>query len=460
MDVRRGGQGWTDAQVVMSLILLNLAGGSAVEDLRVLQEDEGFRCVLERCELEGLSRAERRAMQRRWRKEKRRSVPSPSAVFRYMEAFHDESQEAKRVKGKAWIPKPTPALLGLQGVGQDLLAAVQRLRPEKTATLDMDATLAQTKKAEALWCYQGYKSYQPLNVWWAEQRLVVHSEFRDGNVPAGFEQLRVLQEALDRLPAGVETVRLRTDTAGYEHALLQYCELGKNERFGRIEFAIGCDVTPEFKRCVARVPEAEWKPIWREAGGVPVKTGQEWAEVCFVPERMCNTKKGVYRFLAIRERLSQPSLPGMEPRLPFPVMPFSGHSYKIFGVVTNLTWHGEEVIHWQRLRCGNSEEAHSVMKEDLAGGTFPSGKFGVNAAWWAVMILALNLNEAMKRLALGGKWVNRRLKAVRFELIHLAGRVVERSRQLWIYLSKEASTLAWLKEIRLRIAGLAPPGVK
>ncbi|OGQ90228.1 MAG: hypothetical protein A2289_20000 [Deltaproteobacteria bacterium RIFOXYA12_FULL_58_15] len=28
----------------------------------------------------------------------------------------------------------------------------------------------------------GFKAYQPLNIWWAEQQLVVRSEFRDGNV--------------------------------------------------------------------------------------------------------------------------------------------------------------------------------------------------------------------------------------------------------------------------------------
>jgi len=39
-------QGWTDAQVVMSLVLLNLAGGDCVNDLRVLEGDEGFAQVL------------------------------------------------------------------------------------------------------------------------------------------------------------------------------------------------------------------------------------------------------------------------------------------------------------------------------------------------------------------------------------------------------------------------------
>ena len=62
---------------------------------------------------------------------------------------------------------------------------------------------------------------------------------------------------------------------------------------------------------------------------------------------------------------------------------------------------GDELIWWYRKRCGKSEEAHSVMKEDLAGGKLPSCLFGANAAWRHIMILALNLNSAMKRLVLG-----------------------------------------------------------
>ncbi len=42
---------------------------------------------------------------------------------------------------------------------------------------------------------------------------------------------------------GVKKVRLRSDNAGYQHDLLKYYETKKNKRFGRIEFAIGCDVT-------------------------------------------------------------------------------------------------------------------------------------------------------------------------------------------------------------------------
>ena len=31
-------------------------------------------------------------------------------------------------------------------------------------------------------------------------------------------------------------------------------------------------------------------------------------------------------------------------------------------------WEGEKLIHWLHERCGKSEKAHAVMKDDLAGG--------------------------------------------------------------------------------------------
>jgi len=42
-------------------------------------------------------------------------------------------------------------------------------------------------------------------------------------------------------------------------------------------------------------------------------------------------------------------------------------------VVTNLKTSGDQVIWWLRARCGKSEEVHSVLKSDLAGGQLPSG---------------------------------------------------------------------------------------
>lgn len=445
-------QGWTDTQIVMSLILLNIAGGDCVDDLRILEKDEGLVRILRRIGFAGHPRKERREQERRWRKEKKRVIPSPPAVFRYLEVFVNAAEESQRAMGQAFIPAPSEPLQALRQVNPDLLRFAQKQSPQIEATLDMDASIVETTKQNALFSYQGNQSFQPLSVRWAEQDLVVHSEFRDGNVPAGYQNLRVFQEALAMLPEGVQKVYLRSDTAAYQKDLLSYCAEGQNDRFGVIKFAIGADVTAEFKKAVMEVEEKEWHHLERERDGRKVDTGQEWAEVCLVPTWAGLSKKGPdYRFLAIRELLQQKEFPGMEAQLPFPTYSWEGKQYKLFGMVTNRDLAGDKLICWSRERCGKGEEMHAIMKHDLAGGQLPSAQFGANAAWWAIMILAFNLNSLMKRLALPEGWESKRLKAVRFGLINLAGRVVNRSRQLIIRLSANHPAYSILLEVRRRL---------
>ncbi|MFH1087850.1 MAG: IS1380 family transposase, partial [Chloroflexota bacterium] len=448
-------QGWADTQIVIPLVLLNIAGGDCVDDLRILEKDDGFTRVLRRVEMHGFRRKERREQERRWRKERKRAVPSPSAVFRYLAAFNNPAEEAKRAERRAFIPAPNEHLQALGGVNGDFLRFVQRKSPQREATLDQDASLIATYKARALYGYLGDKTYQPMTTYWAEQDMVAHSEFRDGNVPANYQNLRVLKETLAVLPEGVVKVYFRGDTAANQKDLLRYCAEGKNERFGIIEFAIGVDVTAEFKRAVAEVAEGEWQPLEREVDGERVKTGQEWAEVCFVPNWTAQRKEGpTYRYLAIRELLEQAELPGLEAQLPFPRINFGQRQYKVFGLVTNRDIPGDKLIWWHRGRCGKGEEIHKVMKEDLAGGQLPSARFGANAAWWGMTVLAFNLNSLMKRLALPEGWASKRLKAIRFGFINLAGRVVSRARQLIIRLSEDHPAYELLAEVRQRMRSL------
>jgi len=463
VQVRGGTQGWTDAQMVTALILLNLAGGECVEDLEKLEKDLGFARILHRVETFGLPRRERRHLERRWRKSKERTVPSASAMRRYLAAFHRADQELLREPGRAFIPSPSDALAGLAKVNELCVRFLQRQSSQATATLDMDATLIESHKQEALFCYKKFRAYQPLNVWWAEQQVVVYSEFRDGNVPAGFEQLRLLKQSLESLPEGVEKVSMRSDSAGYQWDLLRYCAEGRNQRFGVIDFAVSNDVTPAFRLAVHELSEEDWKPLPRRVGTRLVDSDQQWAEVCFVPDGAGRKKDGPsYRFLAIREPLRQLEIEGMESdqaELPFPTITYTesgpARRFKLFGVVTNRELPGDELIRWHRERCGKSEEAHAVMKEDLAGGQLPSKLFGANAAWWGAMILAFNLNTLMKRLVLGKDWVTKRMKAIRYWIINLPGRVVRHARQLTLRLTAEHPSAQLLIEARLTLAGLA-----
>jgi hypothetical protein len=462
---------------VMSLVLLNLAGGTRVEDIERLEQDPGLRRVMLRIQWAALPRAERRAKERSDRLAQRRGVqerafPSPSAIFRYLEEFHHPDtdrlrQEALEREGrKAFIPPELEGLQALYLVLRQQLAVLAQHVPCTTATLDMDATLIQTTKAAALHSYKGYVAYQPLNFFWHELGVVVYSQFRDGNVPAGYGLLAPLQRALEQLPESVQRVLLRSDTAGYTWDLLRYCAEGRHPRFGRIDFAVSADVTPELKQEVAKLPPSAWHSLVRRyPDGQEVVTDQEVAEVVYVPDAAARTKRGAnYRFLVTREPLQQLELPGLAPKpqqeLPFPTMDLRDAQqrllpYKLHAVVTTLAGPAADIIWWARGRCGKSEEAHAVMKEDLAGGTLPSGRFGANAAWWAIMLLAHNLNVMMKRLVLGAGWVHRRLKAVRFHLIHLAARVVSHADTLVLKLASAAFAL--LQRVRTATLALAPP---
>ena len=84
---------------------------------------------------------------------------------------------------------------------------------------------------------------------------------------------------------------LRSDTAGYQQELLRYCAEGRDERFGVIEFAVGVDVTAEFRRAVSEVAEEDWHVL--HPGSNRVETGQEWAEVNFVPNWIGHSKNSL-----------------------------------------------------------------------------------------------------------------------------------------------------------------------
>lgn len=192
-----------------------------------------------------------------------------------------------------------------------------------------------------------------------------------------------------------------------------------------------------------------------------VDTGQEYVEVCFAPNWVGYRKHGpVYRYLAIREPLEQQALCGMEDQvaLPFSAMDWGAIRYKVTGIVTSRNVPADELIWWHRGRCGKSEQARSIMKVDLAGGKLPSGLFGASAAWWQIMICALNVNSAMKRLVLGESWETSRLKAIRFRLINMAGRVFERGRQLFARLAAGHPSNQTLFEARRGMACLCDSG--
>jgi len=140
------------------------------------------------------------------------------------------------------------------------------------ATLDVDATILDSQKRAARWTYDGRTGFQPVVALWAEQDVVLADEFRDGNVPAGTGSRRVIEQALAALPAGVDQVFLRGDSALYEQPLLRWLETKG------VGYAVSADMSRELAAAIRALPESAWQ-IDREDGDAV----RQWAEVAYVP---------------------------------------------------------------------------------------------------------------------------------------------------------------------------------
>ena len=457
----RGEQGWSDIQQVTAFLLVKWAGGECVDDLEQLEADDGLSAIVERLEAHRLREEDEQAIADRFRRGGERTFPSPSAAREYLEAFEPEEPTTKAAGEKgAEVPEPTDAL---EGLGELVARPVQygELRPqgETTATLDLDATIAETANRSAKFCYEGSRAYQPLNVFWFQRNQVLFSEFRDGNCPAAWRVDEVFEESLAYLPDEIDKLEVRSDTAGYQGEFLKAMAEGEygDEEMGPVEFAVGVDITSSFKQSCLEVDEADWHALEQtDPQGGPRQAQKEYAEVPFVPNWLGHTRRDLgIRFLAIREPLAQKSLPSVDresnqQELPFPTMEFEADGYKIVGVVTNCACDNFDAIEWYYQRCGLSEQAHGEWKVDLGGAPFPSADdFQANAAWWQLTLLAYNLEVLLQRDFWRSKTGPlRRMKRLRFELICVPGRVVTHARQMTVKVPEDHPALSRIRELR------------
>ena len=155
---------------------------------------------------------------------------------------------------------------------------------------------------------------------------VTIDEFRDGNVPAGMDCLTSFLRAVRALPQSVETIYFRSDSAAYQHKLLDKMREGveHNGKQVAVYFAISADVSEVLRGKIVSLSESAWKPLRRLTEKGLIEGRKEWAELEFIPSAS-SMKKDMKpdRYFAIRVRPWQTEL-------------FSdGNSYHYYAVVTN-----------------------------------------------------------------------------------------------------------------------------
>ncbi len=418
LHVKQRRRGFDEATLVESFLELLAAGGECLDDFAVLAQDHGLVRLLEHP----------------W--------PSPEAARRFLYAFHDEHVVAHPPDQLAWIPPETPPLEGLAAVNRDLVATFARhAAAGETATLELDATLIESHKREALPHYEGGRGYQPQVVVWSEARVIVADQFRDGNVAAEMQALPLVRQGFAALPDSVRQRFFRADAACYQHGVLDWLrdEARADGPPGPIGFAISADMSRELRRAIERLPSNAWRYFPRE----PADEYRQWAEVEFVPSDG-TTRKGAApdRYLAIRILPRQGDLFA------------DGEAVKHFAVVTNLDWDGARILDWQRQKAGSVEAVHDALKNDLGAGVLPCGRFGANAAWFRLNVLTHNLLQALQQIALPPTLRDARLKRLRFALFDLPGRIVQHARRTLLRLGASAAWFPALTDARLRLATL------
>ena len=180
---------------------------------------------------------------------------------------------------------------------------------------------------------------------------------------------------------------------------------------------------------IQRLDESAWQIDREDAAAV-----LERAVVPYYPAEKGERYREPLRYVAIRVRHKQGEL-------------FAGGSArKYFAVATNLwDWKPQRLLEWHREKQGSIEALHDVLKNELAAGMLPCGRFGANAAWLRLSALTHNLLTAMKRLALPPE----RPKRLRFLVFTQPGRFVSDARQLKLRLMrgwKRSSNWAWAFE--------------
>lgn len=420
--IKQRDRGYTESQYVESLIALIAAGGDCLEDIEQLRSDAGLGLVLGK-------------------------IPSAEAVRFFLYAFHDERQLEGRPSEGAFIAEESEPLRGLWEVNRELILKASRGDQPKVATIDADATVVESHKEESRPTYLGERGYQPLIHYWAEGDLILSDEFRDGNVPAGMGALSSFRRAVLALPQSVEEIYFRSDSAAYQHELLDELRQGVKLHGKKVPvyFAISADMTEALRGKALSLCEGAWKPLRKITEKGLIEGRKEWAEVEFIPSAP-SVKRDMKpdRYLAIRVRPAQGEL-------------FSdGNRYHYYAVVSNLwEWDGERVLRWQRERCGTVEKVHDVLKNDLAAGVMPCGRFFANAAWWRLNCLCYNVISVMKRKTLPPSFWPARMKALRFHLIGVAGKVTSHARSLFLKLSQGYSRLIPYQQARTKLVAFS-----
>lgn len=301
--------------------------------------------------------------------------------------------------------------------------------PERL-TIDVDATLitAHSEKEQAAGNYKGGYGFFPLQGYLDETREALAGLLRPGNAGANtaVDHLVVLELALAQIPRQyIETIEIlvRADSAGATHALLDYCHEED------LRFSVGYELTEKVRAAILQTPEDAWIAALDQDG-----SERDNGEVCEITSLvdLGGWPEGS-RLIVRRERPH----PGAQ-------LSFTDQDgYRFQAILTDQADQDIAV-----LECRHRQHAHveDRIRDDKDTGLakFPFKEFKLNEVWLEIVMLAHDLLVWTQALTLDGRLAKAEPKRLRYQLLHVAGRLAFHGRRAKLHLQ---DTWPWAAEL-------------
>ena len=287
-------------------------------------------------------------------------------------------------------------------------------------TIDVDATLitAHSEKENAAGNYKGGYGFHPLQTYLDETREALGGLLRPGNAGSNTaeDHKTVIDLALAQIPTEyIQSLEIlvRADSAGATHGLIDYC------REGNMRFSVGYELTEQVRTAILALPEDAWVVALAQDG-----TERENGEVAEITEMVdLSAWPDGSRLIVRRERPH----PGAQ-------LSFTDHDgYRFQAILTDQDDRDIAV-----LECRHRQHAHveDRIRDDKDTGLskFPFKAFAHNEVWLEIVMLAHDLIIWTQALTLDGELAKAEPKRLRYQLLHVAGRLAFSGRRAKLHL--------------------------
>jgi hypothetical protein len=357
-------------------------------------------------------------------------VASDSTAFRLIDRIADEPGLLDALRGARARARERAWELGV--------------RPERVV-IDIDATLitAHTEKEGAAVNFKSGFGFHPLLAYLDESHEALAGVLRPGGAPAhsAQAQIDVLDLALAQLPVevvsdlGTEIV-MRIDSAGAASAL---CQAAQDAGIG---FLVGFDLFAGVREAILSLPDDAWRPAIRQNG--EEREGAQVAEITRVERLDLAPWPEGSRVIIRRER------PHPGAQLTF--TDADGHRFQ--ATLTDLDGDAVEIECLHRGRANAEDRIRAAKQTGLEN--LPFREFDLNAVWLELSMIAQDLLAWTQSLCLEGELAICEPKALRYRLLHTAGRLSFHARRAilrlqanWPWAQQLAAAFARLRALPL-----------